>query len=453
MAERANTAARRSRVPVHSHRKEDIQRESNAEGGRVPLLSTERRPLNDNEGRAQGAGIASQRHLHALSGDRGESEKYEWQNGRLSPQSPVHSPSYTISSDDENHRTHGYDNQVRWPGSNRSEHRRDGLHTLQTETSDSWRSEYSPHSRSHIHSPHGLPIPSKSKAHGQYAVSPTSGYGRLSPVPGFPSVDPPLERGKFFNSPSRLANSLSPSSNISPPPTEDRQRRRISKQPPSRTLIGSLPVPPATGPSIPLNPESTSSSRQRSLIPASLGAHSTGKWTSSVPSPPLSPLPNPGPSMSVGISTTQQPPITPGKAISRSRRNTLSKPDPVSSPATPYATAPEDSFLSQVASVPRMQGEDRSKDKRSQGHDHDVQDFSEKRRQISNPAPFRGEIPEYAGRAQPNAVTKRKRRESNAAGLVQQVHDAPSNASASARLRRASLSASRAAEAMVSADH
>lgn len=421
----------------------------------MPLLSTERRPSNDYEGHDQGEGVASQRHPRALSGDRGESARYGWQNGRLSPQSPVHSPSYTLSSDDEDYRPHGYDNHARRPGSDRSEHRRDeGPHTLQTETSSPWRSDYSHHSRSHMRSPNAFPISSKSTVRGQYTASPASGYGR-SPASSFPSVNHHLEKGRISNFPSGLAKSPTPLPSISSPSTEDRQRRRTSKQPPSRTLVGSLPIPPATGPSIPLLPENTesaSSSRQRSLIPASLMTHSTGKWTSSVPSPPLSPLLYPDSSTSAGASAIQQLLATPGKAISRSRRNTISKPDAVSSPATHYATAPEDSFHSHVASVPHMQGEGGSKDGRRYVHDCDVQNASEKRRQIS-PPPSRGEIPEHVKRAQLSTVAKRKRRESTAAGLIQQGHDLSSFTSASTRSRRASLSASRAAQTMVSVDH
>lgn len=178
-----------------------------------------------------------------------------------------------------------------------------------------------------------------------------------------------------------------------------------------------------------------------------------GKWTSSVPSPPLSPLLHPDLSTSGGASAIQQPLATPGKAISRSRRNTISKPDAISSPATPYVTAPEESFHTHEAGVPHMQGEDRNKDGRRPGYDRDAQNSNEKRRRISNPPPFREEIPEYADRAQPSAVAKRKRRESNAAGLVQQGHDAPSSASVSTRSRRASQSAPRAAQIMVSDDH
>ena len=399
--------------------------------------------------------MASQRHLHALSGDRGEMPRSGWQNGRLSPQSPVHSPSYILSSDDEDHRPHEYDNHSRRPGSDRSGHRRrdEGPHTLQTETSNHWRSDYPHHSRSHMRPP---PIPSKPTAHGQYAASPASGYGKSSPVPSFPNANSHLEKGKISNPPSGLAKPPHTSPSISSPPAEDRQHRRTSKQPPSRTLVGSLPVPPAMGPPIPLLPENTSSassSRQRSLIPASPNLHPMGKWTSSVPSPPLSPLLHPDPSTSGSTSVIQQHPATPGKAISRSRRNTISKSDTVSSPATPYATAPEDSFHSHVAGVPHMQGEGRNKDGRRPGYDRDVQNSNERRRRISNPPPFRGEIPEYAERAQPSAVAKRKRRESNAAGLVQQGHDAPSSASASTRLRRASQSAPRTAQIMVSNDN
>jgi hypothetical protein len=452
--ERNNAGSRRPDIPAYTRRKDDIQRANNTEGGRVPLLTTERRPSNDYEGRAQDEGMVSQRSLHALSEDRGQSARSGWQNGRLSPQSPVHSPSYILSSDDEDHRPRGYDHHARRPGPDRSGHRRDeGLHKLQTEMSNSWRSEYSHHSRSHVR-------PSNATTRGQYTASPASGYGRLSPVPGFPSVHSHSEKGKISNPSSGLAKSSNPSPSISSPPTEDRQRRRTSKQPTSRTLVGSLPVPSATGPSTPLlpeNAESASSSRQRSLIPASPITHSTGKWASGVPSPPLSPLLHPDPSMLAVASAIQQPPATPGKTISRSRRNTISKPDTVSSPATPYATAPEDSFHSHVTSVPHMQEEGRSKDRQRSGHDRDVPYFSEKRRRISNPPLFRGEISEHAERAQPSTqpstVAKRKRRESNAAGLVQQGHDAPSFASAPTRLRRASLSASRAAQTMVSVEY
>jgi hypothetical protein len=156
-------------------------------------------------------------------------------------------------------------------------------------------------------------------------------------------------------------------------------------------------------------------------------------------------------SVSANASTTQRARVTSGKAILRSRRNTLSKSDAVSSPATPYATAPEDSFQSHVASGPNLQGEDKIKDGRK--HDHGVEDSSEKHRRTSNPAPPWGDNIEHAERTQPNPITKRKRRESNAAGLIQQPHDGPSNAGASARSRRVSLSASRAAETMVSANY
>lgn len=455
LTERNIAASRRIDVLAHNRRKEDTRQANNAEGGRVPHLSTERRPSNDYEGHTQGEVVTSQRHLHTLPGDRGELTSYGWQNGRLSPQSPVHSPSYILSSDEEDYRPHEYDNHVRRPGSDRSGHRRDeGPHTLQTVTSKPWRSDYPHHSRSRP--PNAPPIPSKPTVHGQYAASPPNGYGKLSPVPSFPTANSHLEKGKLSNPLSGLAKPPNTSPSISSPPIDDRQHRRTSKQPPSRTLVGSLSVPPAIGSPIPLlpeNTESTSSSRQRSLIPASPITHPTGKWTSSVPSPPLSPLPHPDPSTSGGASAIQHPPATPGKAISRSRRNTISKPDAVSSPATPYATAPEDSFHSHVASVPHMQGEGRSKDGRRPGHDGDVKNSNETRRRISNPPPFRGEIPEYAERAQPSAVAKRKRRESNAASLVQQGHDAPSSASASTRLRRASLSAARAAQIMVSDDH
>ena len=452
MTERNTTGLRRLDVPAYSRRKEDIQRANNTEGGRLPHLSSERRPLNDYEGHTQGDVVASQRHLHALSGDRGEMARSGWQNGRLSPQSPVHS--YILSSDDEDHRPREYDNHARRSGSDRSGHRRDeGPHTLQTETSNHWRSDYPHHSRSHMRPP---PIPSKPTAHGQYAASPASGYGGLSPVPSFPNANSHSEKGKTSNPPSGLTKPPHTSPSISSPPTEDRQHRRTSKQPPSRMLAGSTPVPPAMGPPMhlpPENSESASSSRQRSLIPASPIPHPMGKWTSSVPSPPLSPMLYPDPSTSGGASTIQQPPATPGKAISRSRRNTISKPDTVSSPATPYVTAPEDSFHSHVAGVPYMQGEGRNKDGRRPGYDRDVQNSNEKRRRISNPPPFRGEIPEYAERAQPSVVAKRKRRESNAASLVQQNHDASSSTSAPTRLRRASQSAPRAAQIMVSDDH
>lgn len=86
-------------------------------------------------------------------------------------------------------------------------------------------------------------------------------------------------------------------------------------------------------------------------------------------------------------------------------------------------------------------------------HDHDIRDSSEKRRRASNLTPFWGEIPEHADRTQANTATKRRRRESNAAGLVQQGRDGPSNAPAPTKLRRASLSASRAVETMVSVDY
>lgn len=457
LAERTNIGSRRSGASSHARRKEHIQWESNVEGGRVPHLPAEGRPLNDNEGHAQDEAIAPQRRSNTLSGDRGEQTRYAWQNERLSPQSPAHAPSYVLSSDDENHRPREYDNHARRQESNLSGRRRgEGPHTLQTETSNSWRSDPSHHSRSHIRPPNALPVRSKSRTRGQYAVSSASGYGRSSPIPNLSSVDSPSERGKVLNSPSGPVNSpsLLPSI-ISSPPAEDRQRRRISKQPPSRTLVGSLPVSPATAPSITLFPENiefASSSRQRSLVSASPITHSTSKWTSSVPSPPLSPLLMPDSSVSASASATQRARVTPGKAITRPRRNTLSRPDTVSSPATPYATAPEDSFHSHVTSGPHMQGEDKIRDGRKHGHDYGVQDSSEKRRRTSNPAPFRGEITEHVERTQPNLTTKRNRRESNAAGLIQQAHDAPSNASASARSRRSSLSASRAADTIVSVD-
>jgi hypothetical protein len=368
------------------------------------------------------------RHLHAVPGDHGESERYERQNGRFSPQSPVHS---SISSEDENHRTHGYENRARRPGSNRSGHRRDeSPHRLQIETSNAWRSDYLHRSHSHMRPPNVLPIPSKSRARGQYAPSPTSGYERLSPVPGCSGA----------NSPSGLAKSLSLSPNTSSPPMEDRRRRRVSKHPPSRPSIALLPEAA----------EFTSSSHQnqRSPIPASPIAHTTSKWTSSVPSPPLSPRLNPDPSMSAGRPMTQQPLVAPEKPSSRSRRNTISKPGTVSSPAMPYATTPQDSFPSQVASVLHMQGGDRSKDGQ-QRHDYDVQDS----RSSLNPPPFLGEILEHVEHSQPSTMAKRKRRESNAAGLFQQVHNTPSNPSVSARSRRTSLSVVRAAETMVSLDY
>jgi hypothetical protein len=457
--ERNITGSRRLDTSAYTRRKEDIQWANNGEARRGPHSSTERRPPNDYEVHAQSEVVAPQRHVHEPSGDRGELARYGWQNGRLSPQSPVHFPSYILSSDDDDDRPHEYDSYARRPGSDRSGHRRDeGPHTAQTETSSSRRSDYAHYSRSRVRPPNALPIPSKSMARGQYAASPASGYGRLSPVPSFPSASSHLEKGKISNPPSGLAKSPNPSPSISPPPTEDRQRRRTSKQPLTRTLVGSLAVPPAMGPQIPFTSENTdsmSSSRQQSLIPALPIVNSIGRWTSSVPSPPLSPLLllHQDPSTSAGATASQQPPATPGKAISRSRRNTISKLDTVSSPATPYATAPEDSFHSHVASVPHIQGDGRSKDGQRPGNDRDVQNSSERRRRISNPPPFRGEIPEYAERAQPSAVVKRKRRESNAAGLVQQGHDAPSSASASTRLRRASLSASRAAQTMVSDGH